>query len=70
MFLNVLSTLPSSTNGQKSFMMIFRTFQEQAYHNQMDDGGKHGYQNWRGYEGSSKTFMWQLLDGKYDSIIV
>ena len=35
----------------------------------MDDG-KHGYHNWKDYKGSSKTFMWQLLDGKYDSIIV
>ena len=32
--------------------------------------GKHGYQNWRDYEGSSKTFMRQLLYGKYDSSIV
>ena len=32
--------------------------------------GKHGYQNWMDYEGSSKTFIQQLLYGKYDSIIV
>ena len=35
---NVYSTLASSTNVQKLFWNIFRTFQEQACHNQTDDG--------------------------------
>ena len=48
----------------------FRTLQEQACYNQMDDG-----KTWLpdlggggGYEGSSQTFVWQFLDGKYESI--
>ena len=36
----------------------------------MDDGNNMSTKKWRDYKGSSKTFMWQLLDNKYDSIIV
>ena len=53
----------------KNIPEYFRTFQEQACHNQMDDGITYLPELeglWRRY----KIFVWQFLDGKYDSIIV
>ena len=68
MIYNLFSTLASV---QKLFWDTFRTFQEQACHNQMGDR-KTLLPKLEGFKGSSKTFtcMWQLLDGTYDSIIV
>ena len=46
-----------------------RTFQEHSCHNQIDDG-KTWLPKLERLQSLFKTFMWQLLDGKYDSIIV
>ena len=69
MFKNLFSTLISSANVQKLSWNLFRTYQEQAYHNQMDDQ-KAWLPKLDGLWRLFKNIYTALLYDKYDSIIV